>query len=162
MAILLLVLFWVIVGLAVFAVAMRSGPRRVRDAAAAWRGERRNLFAVSLLAFVVFGIGLPAVVLATHTGNRTEEGPSGVKLTASEAHGRQLFAKNCATCHTLNAVDAVGKVGPNLDVLRPPAALVIDAVEHGRARGQGQMPANLLQGSDLRAVAAFVAKVAGR
>lgn len=162
MAILLLVLFWVLVGLAVFAVAMRSGPRRVRDAAAAWRGERRSLFAVSLLTFVVFGIGLPAVVLATHTGNRTKEGPSGVDLTASEAHGRQLFIRNCGVCHTLGAVHAVGKVGPNLDILRPPAGLVRDAVQHGRARGHGQMPANLLQGDDLRSVAAFVAKVAGR
>lgn len=161
MAILLLVLFWLLMGLAVFAVAMRSGPRRVRSAAAAWRGERRSLLAVSLLAFVVFGIGLPAVVLATHTGSRTEQGPSGVSLTASEAHGRQLFTRNCAVCHTLGAVDAVGKVGPNLDILRPPAALVSDAVLHGRARGQGQMPANLLQGNDLRDVAAFVAKVAG-
>ena len=36
-----------------------------------------------------------------------------------------------------------------------PEALIIDAVTHGRARGQGQMPAGLLTGQDLKDVAAF-------
>jgi mono/diheme cytochrome c family protein len=56
----------------------------------------------------------------------------------------------------------VGKVGPNLDQLHPPQALVIDAIRKGRARGQGQMPANLVDGQDAQEVAAFVAKVGGR
>ena len=33
--------------------------------------------------------------------------------------GRAVFAKYCSTCHTLKASNAVGKVGPNLDVLHP-------------------------------------------
>jgi mono/diheme cytochrome c family protein len=86
----------------------------------------------------------------------------GVDLTAEQVHGRQLFAENCATCHTLAAVNAVGKVGPNLDQLRPAAALVVNAIETGRARGQGQMPAELLAGRDAEAVASYVSTVAGR
>ena len=39
------------------------------------------------------------------------------------AEGRVLFAEKCSTCHTLTASNAVGRVGPNLDVLRPPAEL---------------------------------------
>ena len=55
-----------------------------------------------------------------------------------------------------------GAIGPNLDKLRPPASLVLDAVSNGRARGIGTMPADIVQGKDARDVAAFVAKVAGR
>ncbi|TML97807.1 MAG: cytochrome c [Actinobacteria bacterium] len=80
----------------------------------------------------------------------------------AEVHGRELFTKNCATCHTLRAVNAVGKVGPNLDQLRPPKELVLNAIEAGRARGNGQMPADLVAGQEAKDVAAFVAAVAGR
>ena len=53
-------------------------------------------------------------------------------------------------------------MGPNLDQLRPPKALILDAIQKGRARGQGQMPAGLVDGQDAQDVAAFVAAVAGR
>ncbi|MEA2255541.1 MAG: hypothetical protein QOG35_1586, partial [Solirubrobacteraceae bacterium] len=49
----------------------------------------------------------------------------------------------------------------NLDNLHPPRALVLDAIEQGRARGQGQMPAGLVDGQDAKDVAAFVVAVAG-
>jgi cytochrome c551 len=86
----------------------------------------------------------------------------GVDLSASAERGRSTFAKYCATCHTLRGANAVGRVGPNLDALRPPKALVLDAIKKGRARGNGQMPAMLLQGQDATDVADFVAAVAGR
>ena len=53
-------------------------------------------------------------------------------------------------------------VGPSLDELRPPKNLVYDAIVKGRARGQGQMPAQLFEGREARQVADFVAAVAGR
>ena len=62
----------------------------------------------------------------------------------------------------LAAARADGKVGPNLDSLMPPKALVEDAVERGRQRGSGTMPAGIVQGSDVAAVSAFVAAVAGK
>jgi mono/diheme cytochrome c family protein len=110
---------------------------------------------------VLFGVALPAIVLATGGDKKSKQAPGGVDLTSSQVHGRELFAQNCATCHTLRAVNAVGRVGPNLDQLRPPKELVLNAVEQGRARGNGQMPANLVSGTDARDVAAFVAAVAG-
>ena len=61
-----------------------------------------------------------------------------------------MFAKYCATCHTLAASNAVGKVGPNLDMLHPPKGLILDAIKNGRARGQGQMPAGLVDGRTRR------------
>ena len=53
-------------------------------------------------------------------------------------------------------------MGPNLDVLTPPKVLILDAIAKGRARGNGQMPAQLLTGRDAVEVATFVAQVAGR
>ena len=162
MAIAAVIAFWLLLGLGVFALAMRAGPKRRRSAAAEWRSERRMLWTIMVLTVVIFGVGLPVVVLARNSGNRTQEAKGGVQLTAAEAAGRQIFAKNCATCHTLAAANAVGKVGPNFDQLRPPKALVVDAVTHGRARGNGQMPAGLVAGRDLQDVAAFVAAASGR
>ena len=56
----------------------------------------------------------------------------------------------------------MGRVGPNLDVLRPPKELVLDAIDKGRALGMGQMPAQVVEGKEAEDVAAFVAKTAGR
>ena len=46
-------------------------------------------------------------------------------------------------------------------VLHPPKGLILDAIAKGRARGQGQMPAGLVDGQDAQDVAAYVAAVAG-
>ena len=83
-------------------------------------------------------------------------------LTASEKHGRELFGQRCANCHTLKAANAVAAVGPNLDQLRPTKALVLDAIENGRANGNGQMAAGLYTGQDAEDVATFVAKAVGQ
>jgi mono/diheme cytochrome c family protein len=161
MAVWALIAFWVVVGLVVFFAAFRgrSTPGRPGDG-----GGGSNPVAVvgSVIVIVAFGIALPAVVLARGGAHKTKQAPGGVDLTTAEAHGRELFAQNCATCHTLRAANAVGRVGPNLDQLRPPKVLVLDAIAKGRARGQGQMPDGLLAGQDAQDVAAFVAAVAGR
>jgi mono/diheme cytochrome c family protein len=73
-----------------------------------------------------------------------------------------LFNDKCATCHTLDDAGAVGQVGPNLDELAPPAPLTLNAIQQGRARGRGQMPAQLYDGQDAKDVAAYIALVAGR
>jgi mono/diheme cytochrome c family protein len=83
-------------------------------------------------------------------------------LTASEQHGRELFGLRCANCHTLKAANAAGAIGPDLDVLRPQKALVLDAIAKGRARGNGQMAAELYTGQDAEDVANFVAKAVGQ
>ena len=160
MAVWALVAFWVVVGLSVFFAAFRgrSTPSR---AGAGGGGSSPGVIAVSAIVILAFGIALPAVVLARGGAHKTKQAPGGVDLTTAEAHGRELFAQNCATCHTLRAANAVGRVGPNFDQLRPPKVLVLDAIAKGRARGQGQMPAGLLAGPDAQDVAAFVAATAG-
>ncbi|MEA2271767.1 MAG: cytochrome [Solirubrobacteraceae bacterium] len=156
-------LVWVILALGVLAIAMSGGARgaRARLQSQSQRG-RRTAGLVLAPIFMVFGIAIPAVVLLTDRHDKQKSGPAGLELTTAQARGREKFADKCATCHTLHAANAVGKVGTNLDVLRPPKALVLDAIAKGRSRGNGQMPAQLFDGQDARDIADFVAAVAGR
>ena len=85
----------------------------------------------------------------------------GPNLTELQQRGRELFSQRCKNCHTLAAAEATARVGPNLDDLRPPKALVLDAIKNGRARGNGNMPAEVVQGEDAEAVAQFVAVAVG-
>ena len=155
----LLVSFFVVLGLAVVLVAMRSGAKGpVLDPSR--RGSRRALawmLALSILAFVV---AIPVAVAIDSSDAEADAGP--VQLNEQEQRGRQIFNENCVQCHILAASNGVQRVGPSLDELRPPKELVLDAIEKGRARGQGQMPAQVVTGPDAEAVAAYVAKVAGR
>jgi mono/diheme cytochrome c family protein len=75
--------------------------------------------------------------------------------------GRELFAANCGSCHTLSAAETSGTVGPNLDDLQPDEAQVQAAIING-GTGSGVMPPGLLQGQQAKEVAAFVAGNAGR
>jgi mono/diheme cytochrome c family protein len=116
------------------------------------------------LALVTVGIGLaiPALLLVNNAEDRDATAVGGIDLTASQVEGRELFAENCATCHTLQASNAVGAAGPNLDAIKPPEQLTLNAIRLGRARGAGNMPAGLLSGEAAEDVASYVAAVAGR
>ncbi len=164
-----IVLIWALLGLSVFFVAMRGGPRGAREALHTDSpiGQR----AVTLGIVVLFAVGLvvPALVLAFNGEHKASVAVGGLRLNANEQHGRELFARSCAVCHTLAAVKAVGRIGPNLDVrvgddiatAAGRKALVLNAISEGRARGLGQMPAQLFQGREAEQVAEFAAKVAG-
>lgn len=153
---------WLVLGLSVVFVGLRGGPGKAREALyGEGRRQRRATAAVLILAYVAFGAAIPTLVIAKgEHSDRDLKG--GRKLTASQAHGRDLFGKTCVQCHTLAAANAIARTGPNLDQLRPPKKLVLDAILNGRARGAGRMPAQLYQGKDAQDVAAFVAAVAGR
>lgn len=163
------VLGFIILGLSVLLVAMRGGSRAPKRAQGAERPARRGspagrrAAAIGLTALMLFlGAVVPVLIMANNSENKGRAAVGGVDLNAAQAEGRAVFARTCATCHTLRGANAVGKVGPNLDVLRPPAALSLDAINKGRARGKGQMPAEVVDGQDARNVADFVAAVAGR
>ena len=160
MAALVFMSFFIALGLGVVLVAMRGGPRGVRDTLA--RGRRKPMRAVEFAvagAIALFGLGVPAAVILS---DQAAAGPGGTTLSADLQEGRELFADKCATCHTLEDSGAVGRVGPDLDVLAPTAGLTVNAIEQGRARGQGQMPAQLLDGEDAKHVAEYIEEVAGR
>jgi cytochrome c551 len=162
MAALLFIGFWVLLGLAALFIGMSGGPRGARARLyGRSKGARRTTAIVITIVFVGMGIAIPAVVIAGNEDNN-QAGAARVELTKSQEHGRELFGQVCQQCHTLAASDAVGRVGPNLDQLKPPKSLVLDAVLNGRVRGAGTMPAGLYTGQDAEDVASYVAAVAGK
>ncbi|MCW2999446.1 MAG: c-type cytochrome [Solirubrobacterales bacterium] len=156
------VLAFLVIGATVVFLALGGGPKGARENLhRQGRGGSRFAVAGTLLIAIAFGAGIPIAVIAANQDNQSKQAPGGVNLTASQQEGRKVFAKNCSTCHTLKSANAVGRVGPNLDVIRPVAGLTLDAIKAGRARGTGQMPAGLVDGQDARDVASYVAATAG-
>ena len=72
--------------------------------------------------------------------------------------GKTIFQAECSSCHTLAAAQATGKIGPNLDQLKPSEAIVKHQVEVGG----GVMPAfkGTLSDAQIAAVAKFVSSSA--
>lgn len=75
--------------------------------------------------------------------------------------GRKVFTElsnpSCTTCHTLADAEASGKIGPNLDELKPDYDRVISAVTHG----VGVMPTQKenLTTEQIQAVAFYISEV---
>jgi hypothetical protein len=167
------VAFWVIVAFALFFVAVRGGLGGARETLhTRTRGGRKTIGGILVVVYVAFGIAIPLVFLSGNHANASNQ-IGGIKLTAAEKRGRELFGQSCGLCHTLAAANAIGKVGPNLDDLQPPASLVLRTINNGCLQaaggtsaqaclGIGNMPAQVLEGKDAQNVAAFVAKVAGK
>ena len=157
------VLTWVILGIGLLLIALSGGPGgALQKLQSQSRGSRRAATILFALAVLVLGIGVPAAVIAS-VDNRDDIPEANVSnLTAAEQHGRELFGARCTQCHTLAASKSVAQVGPNLDTLRPPRELVLDAIQKGRAQGNGQMAAGLYEGEDAEDVAAYVAKAVGQ
>jgi len=127
----------------------------------------RRAITLGIVLVFIFGLVVPVIVLASNAENKAST-VDGVKLTAEEEKGRELFAHTCVVCHTLGAVKSVGHIGPNLDVRvgeipteAGRKALVLNAILEGRALGRGDMPADLYQGKEAEDIASFVAAVAG-
>lgn len=166
--------FWVVVAIGLFYVASRGGLGVAGPKPDDKRQPRMVRTAISTLlaiVYVAFGVVVPLVVLTDNHSNASAQVGS-ISLTADEKGGRDVFAGNCAVCHTLSAAHAIGKVGPNLDQIRPAQALVLNTVVNGclpnapsgspqQCLGQGVMDGNLVQGKQARQVAEFVSKVAG-
>ena len=163
MAVLAFTFLFVALGLGVLFVGLSGGPSGARRRMASQsRGTRRLALVNFLLAVLILGLGIPAAVIATVEDRNDIPEANVSNLTAAEKHGRQLFGQRCRNCHTLKASNAVAQVGPNLDTLMPNKAIVLDAIHKGRARGNGQMAADLVQGQDADDVAAYVAKAVGK
>jgi len=104
------VVFWVALGLGVFFVAMRGGPRGARQSlhSESKLGQRAVMLVVALT--FVFGLVVPAFVLIANGNNKASAGVGGVHLNAEQQHGRVLFSDSCAVCHTLQGANAVPTV----------------------------------------------------
>jgi mono/diheme cytochrome c family protein len=160
---LIFVLFWVILGVGLLLIALSGGPSgALQQLQSQSRGSRKAATVLFVIALLVLGIGIPLAVISSVEARDDIPEANVSNLTAAEQHGRELFGNRCAQCHTLTASKAVAQVGPNLDQLRPPKELVLDAIKNGRSRGSGQMAAGLYTGEDAEDVAAYVAKAVGQ
>ena len=166
--------FWIVIALALFFIAIRGGVGGAREALYGQsRSSRRAASTLFMIIYVGFGVALPIVLLTGNHANANSQ-VGGIRLTANEKTGRELFGARCGFCHTLAATNSIGKVGPNLDTLLPTEALVLRVITYGCLQnppspsspesclGYGNMPAGVYQGRDARDVAAFVAAVAGK
>jgi sulfite dehydrogenase len=75
------------------------------------------------------------------------------------AASRALFKARCGTCHTLADARTHGRVGPNLDRLKPTYAQILQQVTNGGPGGLGSMPRfkDQLTKAQIAAVSRYVA-----
>jgi cytochrome c551 len=161
MEVLIVIVPFVLAGLAVMFIAFSGGASAAREAYLT-RGGR--IFTVAmLLLYLALGVAVPAAVIAARGEGEGGTGPlRSAEPTPQEEDGKALFIQNCKSCHTLEAVQAHGVTGPNLDELAPlDKQRVLNAIKRG-GTGTGRMPPGLLEGEDADAVATYVANVAGR
>jgi mono/diheme cytochrome c family protein len=161
MATLLILLPFVLLGIGVIFVAFTGGPGAAREAYLTRGG---GIFRVLIpLLYLGLGIGVPVAVIASRGES---EGAVGrleqTSLSKREEQGKNLFKRTCASCHDLDAVNARGVTGPDLDKLgNVTKGRVLSAIKVG-GTGQKRMPTGLLQGRDAQDVALYVSKVAGQ
>jgi len=141
---------------------------------AAGKPMSRKTFVVFGLAVVVLAALIPWLAFrADGDAANAEPVPNGLK------EGQSLFQTNCGACHTLYAAGTDGNFAPDLDELLAPSGppegptaeatieategRVLNAVENGvdSTTTPGRMPAGILNSTQAKEVAAFVAATAG-
>ena len=155
---------WILIGIGVIFVSFSGGPGAAREAY--MTGGRRTFGIMIVLLYIGIGVAVPAVVIAsrgTREGNSAQL--SQTKLRDAKPalrEGRMLFSESCAACHNLDAANARGVTGPDLDKIGTVTpARVRSAIRIG-GTGQDRMPSGLLQGANAQAVAQYVSQVAGK
>ncbi len=127
---------------------------------------KKGIKAYVLVAFGFFVAMILTVILVAKDSTSSSEaatsppaatGPSPAVLAA----GKKVFTTaGCAQCHTLKDANATGKVGPDLDQLKPDQARVVKQVTNG---GKIMPPFKAtLSAAQIQAVATYVSSVAGK
>jgi len=181
----LIALAWIVFSLVVSMVIPRFRPGFPGRHLNAFLAACALFFAAMLFAVFVFGReaeeseaqgeSTPAQPVQTQTGvtettgteTETTETETETSEEGSGGGGADLVAGkaawdkgSCGGCHALEAADASGSVGPNLDTLKPDES----TVEHQVINGGGGMPPykGVLSDEQIKAVAAYVAESAGK
>lgn len=132
--------------------------------------SKRTFISFGLLVIVL------AVVIPWLIFNSKGDAQTGDQKVASNLkQGQSLFQTNCGTCHALYAAGTDGNYGPDLDELLSPTGpvepdnvesvegRVLNAIENGvdSTTTPGRMPGGILNETDAKEVAEFVAHTAG-
>jgi mono/diheme cytochrome c family protein len=160
------------VGILLFALIKGRKPKTGPNSPSA----NRRLVVIFGLVILGLGIAIPAASIADSHDSKVVRG-TGVALTPDQKHGQALFGQLCGGCHRLASANAVGRVGPNLDVQLAPQPTstaaearksylgrqdyVYTTIINGLQRGNGNMPALVTQGKQAKEIASFVAATAG-
>jgi mono/diheme cytochrome c family protein len=152
---------FVLLGVGVLALAFKGPRGAVREAARLRTGRGFRILIV--LSYVLLGIAVPVAVIAARGEAEGGVGPlEQQSLSSADHEGKRVFKRTCASCHNLDAVNARGVTGPDLDEIgQVSQTRVLNAIKNG-GTGQKRMPAGLLAGPEAKEVAGYVAKVAGR
>ena len=152
---------FVLLGSLVVFVAFSGGPSAAREA---YRSQGTRGFKILFpVLYVAFGVAVPALVLAAR--DEAAGGTGALKnasLSKQEDRGKNLFKQQCASCHSLAAVNARGVTGPNLDQIGEVTPKRIQSAIKNGGTGQKRMPAELLEGEEAKDAARYVSKVAGQ
>jgi mono/diheme cytochrome c family protein len=155
---------WILIGIGVIFVSFSGGPGAAREAYMT-RG-RRTFGLVIVLVYIGIGVAVPAVVIAsrgTREGNSTVLAQTKLRDTKPDVrNGASLFKESCAACRNLDAANARGVTGPDLDKIGTVTPARVESAIKIGGTGQNRMPPGLLQGQNARDVAAYVAAVAGK
>jgi hypothetical protein len=166
MAVAAFVFGFLVIGSIVAFVAFSGGPGAAREA---YMTGGRRFFKIAIpVLYILLGIAVPAVVIASRRGAEGKAGGLETKHGGTQfTRGKVLFRQTCWSCHTLKAAGSMGITGTNLDdrVSASPQAgrygFVLNAIKIG-GTGDGRMPPQLLTGKDAQAVAYYVSQVAGK
>ena len=114
---------------------------------------RRRVLILAACGLVLAGCGGKTVSPAPQTVVGTV--PTTPQAKGDPVAGKQVFeTAGCKSCHTLKDAGATGTIGPNLDQVKPPDALVVERVTDGK----GVMPSfsGQLTPQQIADVAAYV------
>src|SRR4051794_10646986 len=108
---------WILIGIGVIFVSFSGGPGAAREA---YLTRGRRVFGLLIvLTYIGIGIAVPAVVIASRGEKEGNDAALSQKTVRDQPayveRGRQLFIENCAACHNLDAINARGVTGPDLD-----------------------------------------------
>lgn len=161
MEILVFLIPWVLIGIGIIFVSFSGGPGEARRAYLT-RGSRAFRITIPLL-YIALGIAVPAWALTSRDASAGATASLATEDLPEELErGKELFLQTCASCHDLDAANARGVTGPDLDQIgEVTAERIITAIRVG-GTGQNRMPAGLLEGENAQAVAEYLAAVAGK